>query len=68
MARRLLLTKHYLKAIKKFRAVNPEEQIATLQGQRKILAEQVQGMERKLDAFKESVKEKEAGSESKAQR
>jgi hypothetical protein len=39
--------------------VDPANQIAMLEGQRKVLADQLDGMHRKMDQFKERVAERE---------
>ncbi|KAF4987603.1 hypothetical protein FDECE_15367 [Fusarium decemcellulare] len=47
-------------AIKEFRATSPNEQIAALQSQRQVLVAQRDVLQRKMDAFQERVKEREA--------
>lgn len=47
--------------IKQFRAVDPAEQIRTLEDQRKILMDQRGELVRKIEGFKEKVAEREQG-------
>ncbi|KAM5347119.1 hypothetical protein ACJ41O_010124 [Fusarium nematophilum] len=47
-------------AIKEFRATAPSDQIAALQSQRQALVAQREVLQRKMDAFQERVKEREA--------
>ncbi|KAH8171546.1 hypothetical protein LIA77_08313 [Sarocladium implicatum] len=46
-------------AIKEFRAVQPADQIRTLEEQRKVLMEQRGVLQRKIDVFGEKIKKKE---------
>ncbi|KAF9773204.1 hypothetical protein IL306_009027 [Fusarium sp. DS 682] len=47
-------------AIQEFRATSPNEQIAALLSQRKSLVSQKAVLQRKMDAFEQRVKEREA--------
>jgi hypothetical protein len=47
-------------AIKEFRATSPNDQIAALLSQRQALVSQKEILQRKMDAFQERVKEREA--------
>lgn len=49
-----------MQAIHQFRQITPSEQIAILETQRSHLIQQKAGMERKLDLFRERVREREA--------
>ncbi|PNY29526.1 Uncharacterized protein TCAP_00570 [Tolypocladium capitatum] len=48
-------------AIRQFRQITPADQIAILETQKGHLIQQKAGLERKLDLFRERVREREAG-------
>ena len=54
----LIIIGRMWQAIKEFRAVQPADQIRTLEEQRKVLMEQRAVLQRKIDIFEDKVKQK----------